>query len=52
MDRGRAKETESFRRIGKSTGVNVQRAKCLALICTDPDAPGGGGIYSLAGMEY
>lgn len=25
-------------------GVNVQRAKCLALICTDPDAPGGGGF--------
>ena len=25
-------------------GVNVQRAKCLAVICTDPDAPEGGGF--------
>lgn len=25
-------------------GVNVGRSKCLAIICTDPDAPGGGGF--------
>jgi len=25
-------------------GVNVEKAKCLAIICTDPDAPGGGGF--------
>jgi hypothetical protein len=25
-------------------GVDVGRSKCLALICNDPDAPGGGGF--------
>src|SRR5208337_3013822 len=25
-------------------GVNVQHSKCLAIICNDPDAPGGGGF--------
>ncbi len=25
-------------------GVNVQLSKCLAIICNDPDAPGGGGF--------
>ena len=25
-------------------GVNVGHSKCLAIICTDPDAPGGGGF--------
>jgi len=25
-------------------GVNVERSKCLAIICNDPDAPGGGGF--------
>ncbi|MGA2161765.1 MAG: YbhB/YbcL family Raf kinase inhibitor-like protein [Methanoregula sp.] len=25
-------------------GVNVQNSKCLAIICNDPDAPGGGGF--------
>ena len=25
-------------------GVNIQHSKCLAIICNDPDAPGGGGF--------
>ena len=25
-------------------GVNVEHSKCLAIICNDPDAPGGGGF--------
>jgi hypothetical protein len=25
-------------------GVNIQISKCLAIICNDPDAPGGGGF--------
>ena len=25
-------------------GVNVDTSKCLAIICNDPDAPGGGGF--------
>ena len=32
-------------------GVNVGRSKCLAIICTDPDAPGGGGFIHWLGWN-